>query len=180
MTHDGLALSLQSHVPGRTLIPVDKQTLVAQIIARLDAELNRYDRAARVAQADATDEQSRAENKYDTRGLEASYLAHGQSRQLVETAQARDQYLALPVRAFAADEPIGTGALVELETAHERVWYFLGPAAGGTEVVCEDREVLVITPQSPVGQHLIGKRQHDRVETGTGKTRLSYRVLSVA
>ena len=82
---------------------MDKQTLITQIIACLDAELGRYDKAARVAQAEATDEQSRAENKYDTRGLEASYLAHGQSRQLVETKQARDQYLALPLRTFAAD-----------------------------------------------------------------------------
>ena len=158
---------------------MDKQALVGLIIDRLDAELGRYDKAARVAQAEATDEQSRAENKYDTRGLEASYLAHGQSRQLVETAQARELFLALPVRAFAADEPIGLGALIELETGRERMWYFLGPAAGGAEVVCENQEVLVVTPQSPIGQRLLGKRRHDRVETGDGKARVP-RVYSVA
>ena len=158
---------------------VNKQTLIAQIIAHLDAELSRYARAARAAQADATDEQSRAENKYDTRGLEASYLAHGQSRQVIETESAREQYASLVPRHFAPGEPIGLGALIELEVGGERPWYFLGPAAGGTEVVCEKREVLVITPQSPIGRLLVGKRPPEQVETGVGKARIVYRVLAV-
>ncbi len=158
---------------------MNKQALVAQIIAHLDAELSRYARAAKAAQADATDEQSRAENKYDTRGLEASYLAHGQSMQVIETGSAREQYASLPLRAFAPDEPIGVGASIELESGGERLWYFLGPAAGGTEVVCENREVLVITPQSPIGRLLVGKRRNEQVETGVGRTRIVYRVVAV-
>ena len=148
---------------------MNKQFIIEQIIARLDAELARYAKAARAAQADATDEQSKAENKYDTRGLEASYLAHGQSRQAKETEQAREQYAATAWRAFAPDEPIETGALIALESAGERCWYFLGPAAGGTEVACENEEVLVVTPQSPLGRLLVGKRRDDRVEMGCGQ-----------
>src|SRR4030095_10484665 len=68
---------------------VDKIALVRQIIAQLDAELEGYARSARTAHAEATHEQSKAENKYDTRGLEASYLAHGQSRLAAATQQAR-------------------------------------------------------------------------------------------
>ena len=158
---------------------MNKQFVVEQILAHLDAELLRYAKAARVAHAEATDEQSRAENKYDTRGLEASYLAHGQSRQVMETEQAREQFLALPVRAFEPNEPISMGALVELEIEGEHVWYFLGPAAGGTEVVCENQEVLVITPQSPLGGLLLGKRRDDQVEMGAGRARTTYRVISV-
>ena len=61
----------------------------------LATELEGYARSARAAHAEATDEQSKAENKYDTRGLEASYLAHGQSRQAAETAEALEQFAAL-------------------------------------------------------------------------------------
>ena len=157
-----------------------KSSLIAQIIAYLDAELLRYAKAARVAQADATDEQSRAENKYDTRGLEASYLAHGQSRQALETGQAREQFVAMDVRDFDPDEPIGPGALIVLEGGGERLWYFLGPAAGGTDVVCEDEEVLVITAQSPLGRLLLGKRRGERVEMAMGPSQLAYRVAAVA
>jgi transcription elongation GreA/GreB family factor len=155
---------------------VNKQFLVAQIIARLDADLLRYAKAALATQAAATDEQSRAENKYDTRGLEASYLAHGQSRQVMDTKQAREQFASLLVRDFDSDEPISLGALVDLETEGDSSWYFLGPSAGGTELVYAGQEILVITPQSPLGRLLLGKRRGERIEMGTGGARLVYRV----
>lgn len=159
---------------------VNKPLLVGQILAGLDAELLRSTQAAREAAAGATDEQNRAENKYDTRGLEASYLAHGQSRQARETVLAREQIAAWAVRDFGPDEPVGVGALVELESAGERSWYFLAPAAGGTELVHAGREVLVITPPSPLGRLLLGKRRGEHVETGTGTARRTQRVTTVA
>ena len=152
---------------------MDKGFLVEQVLAHLDAELTRYTRAARAAQSDATDDQSRAENKYDTRGMEASYLAHGQSRQARETAQAREQFAALDRRVFAPGEPVAVGALVEVEGNGERVFYFVGPSAGGTEVVHAGQEVLVVTGQSPLGRQLLGKRAGERLSDG------SYRVASV-
>src|SRR5689334_15606079 len=63
---------------------LNKLRLIEEIITALEAELANYARSARAAHAEATDEQSKAENKYDTRGLEASYLARGQSRQAAE------------------------------------------------------------------------------------------------
>ena len=152
---------------------MDKRLLIEKILAGLDAELERYTRAARSAQADATDDQSRAENKYDTRGLEASYLAHGQSRQAMETAQAREQFVALDRRDFAPGEPVSVGALVELAGDGEHLFYFVGPNAGGTEIVHDGREVLVVTGQSPLGRQLLGKREGERLAEG------GYRVVSV-
>ena len=67
---------------------VDKKALIGKIIEQLTAELELFAKAARASHAEATHEQSKAESKYDTRGLEASYLARGQSRQLAETEQA--------------------------------------------------------------------------------------------
>ena len=158
---------------------MNKQALVEQIIAGLDAELVRYAQAAREAQAGATDEQSRAENKYDTRGLEASYLARGQSRQASETAQAREQLATLAVRDFRPDEPASVGALVELENGGERAWYFLAPVAGGTEILHEGQEVLVVTPHSPLGRSVLGKRRGEWIETGAGRAGRSHTVSRI-
>jgi len=66
---------------------LNKRAIVQKIIALLVAELEGYNRSARAAHAEATDEQCKAENKYDTPGLEASYLARGQSRQAAEVMQ---------------------------------------------------------------------------------------------
>jgi transcription elongation GreA/GreB family factor len=160
-------------------ITLNKDDLIAQIIAALAGELEGYERSARAAHEYATDEQCKAENKYDTRGLESSYLANGQARQAAEVARAMQQYDALVPRRFAPGEPIQVGAVVEVERKGERMMYFVGPGAGGTEVLGEGREVLVITPNSPVGQQLIGRKQGERVQLGVGGVGDSYRVKSV-
>lgn len=157
---------------------MNKRVLIQKIIAQLDAELAAYAVSARAAHADATHEQSRAENKYDTRGLEASYLARGQSRQAAETEQARAMFAALELRDFGPEDPIDLSALVEVERGGERDWFFIGPRAGGIEIADGKRTVLLITPQSPLGAQLVGLRQGDRFQLA----RLSGegRILSVA
>src|SRR3954469_25792175 len=118
---------------------MNKRAVIKKIVAKLMDELDVYLRAAQFSRAEATHESSKAENKYDTRGLEASYLARGQSRQAMEVVQAVEQYRALPIRPFSANDAIDLGALVEIEANGERMLYFIGPSAGGTEVTCEGR-----------------------------------------
>jgi transcription elongation GreA/GreB family factor len=149
-------------------LAVDKRAIVAAIIEQLASELRVYDNAARAAHAEATHEQSRAENKYDTRSVEASYLARGQSRQAAEIVASIEEFRRMPVRDFSAEEMIDVGALVELRAGRERAFYFVAKRAGGTEVMCEENEVLVITPQSPLGQQLVGKKQGERVKLPAG------------
>lgn len=162
---------------GRTL---DKRAIVEKIIAALAAELAGYERSARAAHAEATDEQSKAENKYDTRGLEASYLAQGQSRQAAEIAQAMQQYESLPTTPFPANAPVQVGALVELQRGRERTVYFIGPRAGGTEVESDGETILVITPQSPIGLHLMGQRQGAQFAIQLGRTVDTCRIAAVS
>ena len=159
---------------------MNKRTLLKAIIAQLQAELQTFTRAAKSARAEATDEQSRAENKYDTRGLEASYLAAGQARQVSELESAIAAFEALSDRKFTVDEAIGLGALVELEQNGEWMHYFIGPCAGGTEAVCGKCEVLVITLQSPLGGQLQGRRQGDQLELTLGGKKRQVQVISVA
>lgn len=158
---------------------MNKRALVKKIIEQLASELSLYHKAARAAHAEATHEQSKAENKYDTRGLEASYLARGQSKQAAEIIQAIEQFEKMAVREFEAKEPIDLGAFVELESDSERSFYFIGPRAGGTEILHQKKEVMVITPQSPLGQQLVGKKQGDGLQMQIGATRNEYRVVSV-
>ena len=163
---------------------LNKTAIIGKIIAALAEALEGYARCARAAHDVATDEQSKAENKYDTRGLEASYLARGQSRQATEVMQAMQQYETLPVREFARDEAVHIGALVELERAPgkkgERATYFIGPSAGGTEIESEGRHVLIITPQSPMGRQLVGLKRGGLLQVQLGGKADSYRVTSVS
>jgi len=159
---------------------VNKEALVKKIVAQLVEELERNQRAAQTAHADATHEQSKAENKYDTRGLEASYLAHGQARQMMEMESAIVAFENMDLRKFGAGDPICTGALVELEHAGERTFYFIGSKSGGMEVMHEEQVVLVITPQSPLGTQLQGKKQGDFLQFPLAGAQKQYRVMTVA
>jgi transcription elongation GreA/GreB family factor len=158
---------------------VNKRAIIKKITAKLAEELEVYFRAAQFARAEATHEQNKAEHKYDTRGLEASYLAHGQSRQAAELEAAIAEFEKLNTRPFAIGDAIGLGALVELEHGGEKSFYFLGPRAGGTEVLHDRKEILVITPQSPLGVQLLGKKAGDRPELNFGGAKQVASIVSV-
>lgn len=158
----------------------NKRALLDRLIAHLNAEVEAMTQAALATHAEATDDENKAEDKYDTRGLEASYLAHGQSKAAEEAAQALAQFRALPVRDFTAADPIGLGALVQLESRGAASYYFIGPRAGGTEVEADGATVMVITPQSPLGRQLLGRRQGDLLMLDAGGRRTESRIARVA
>jgi len=158
---------------------MNKQKLVEKIIAQLRGEAELYAKAARAAHAEATHESSKAENKYDTRGLEASYLAQGQSKQAAETAQAVHEFASLFPRHFKEGDAIDVGALVELKSKSQSAFYFVGPRAGGTEVVEDGKEILVITPQSPLGSQLIGQKQGAKIKLTIAGSNSEFRIASV-
>jgi len=158
---------------------MNKPSLIHAIVERLQEELGVYFKAAQASRAEATDPQCKAENKYDTRGLEASYLARGQSRQAAEIEGAIADFTSLQPRDFAPGEPITLGAFVVLEFEGERDAYFLGPRAGGTEVQWDQRDVTVITPQSPLGECLEGRKEGDTLTWVTGQVKRHYKVVQV-
>jgi hypothetical protein len=158
---------------------MNKVALLQMIIARLQSELAAIKAAALATHEEATHEENKAEDKYDTRGLEASYLAHGQSKAAEEAALAVSQFQALALRDFGPGEPVSLGALVVLEGGTTNV-YFIGPRAGGTEVESDGRVVMVITPQSPLGRQLVGKTKGDVLQLDLAGKRSEFRVAAVA
>lgn len=159
---------------------MNKRAIVKKIIAKLNEGMALSLKAARTAHEEATHEESKAEDKYDTRGLEAAYLAGGQARQAAETEKAIVAYESLVLDKFGPKDPIDLTALVELESDGERIFYFLGPTSGGLELNHDGKEVFVITPQAPLGQNLIGKKQGDKLKMKIGGLPVEYRVVSVS
>ena len=113
-----------------------KAQLIKLIIASLNESLEVLEKAARASHEEATHESSKAESKYDTRGLEAAYLAGGQAIQAKEILDSIKDYEALATRDFAPGEPIELTALVELDADGTPSNYFIGPRNGGLEIKC--------------------------------------------
>ncbi len=159
---------------------MNKKDIIQKIIDDLTARVALHVEAARAAHDEAVHEESRAEDEYDTRGLEASFLAAGQSRQTAETERAIREFQELDVRRFGPQDPVDLGALVDLERKGATPeLYFVGPSAGGTEVTHGKRTILVITPQSPLGEQIVGRKQGERLKIRIAGETNEYRLLAV-
>ena len=89
------------------------------------------------------------------------------------------QFEKLPLRVFSEGEGIDTGALVQLQSGRETSYYFLGPRAGGTEVLHQKNEILVITPESPLGSQLLGRKQGEKCQLQLAGEKLEHTVVKV-
>ncbi len=170
----------EPHLLRKVLVVVEKSHLRAAVLRQLQAEMALQADAAQLAREEATSEESRAENKWDTHSQEAAYLAEGQAKLAAEAGASLELYSSLPFPDLGPGDPIVLGALVELEAGGKRASYFLGPRAGGLELNVDGRAVMVVTPSSPVGRELIGKKVGDLVQSRGPAGSISQRIVSVS
>lgn len=160
---------------------MNKEDLLHKIISDLTADLRILTEASKTAHAAATHSECLTDNKYDTTGLEASYVAQGQANRAQEIRQALESYRKLALRSFDDETLIRLTAYVTVEAddgSYREV--FLGPEAGGLKLVDGDAECLVITPESPLGRALLGKVCGDEVSIGNGMSRKNFTIVAVA
>ena len=148
---------------------MNKTAVYQQMLEKLAIDLDVLQRAAQTAYEAATHEENIAENKYDTLGLEASYLATGQARRVEEIRQALKNCQAMTLTPFNPAQGIQVGALVRLEADHgNEQWLFLAPEAAGLKLDHDGRPVTVITPRAPLGAALLSKQVDDEVQITVG------------
>lgn len=139
----------------------NKEALKAELIAQLSSQLETAQRAHASAIEGATHAEARPENDKDTRGLEQSYLARGQAQRVAELEAAVAAVTALALRSFTARDPVALGALVTVDEDGELQALWLAPHGGGSLLA---GGVQVVTPSSPLGRALLGKRVDDEIE----------------
>lgn len=129
------------------------------VLAQARGDIAAVEQVTAMAIDEATNAESKAENKYDTRSLESSYVAAGQGERLLSL---RRFVSVLEAWEPAACQVVGVGALVRLDVGLRLVL----PDGGGRRVVVDGEEVVVVTPASPAGQALLGLRAGDGVTLG--------------
>lgn len=159
---------------------MNKQEIMERFIARLSDELDALTEATKKTIATATDGEHVARSKYETFGLESSYLARGQAQRVEELTFGLEQLKGLQLE--ATSKSVLLGALIRLEEVDgdEVRNLFLVPSAGGEELEVEGEMVLLITPTSPVGKSIVGKKPGDLIEMGAGFEAQRFRIESVS
>lgn len=160
---------------------MNKELILNKIISLLTEDFKILTEAARTAHAAATHEECLPDNKYDTTGLEASYVAQGQANRAQEIRHALVTYKALVAKPFDEEAPIRLTALVSLEDVNGNCRkVFLGPEAGGLKLIDGDEEYIVVTPESPLGKALLGRVCDDEVRVGQGKQQKTLTIVDVS
>lgn len=136
---------------------ISKERIVVGLLEYLERELAIAMAASREAAAYATDEESRAESKWDTQGLEASYLAAGQAVQARDWMRSIHQIRSIRELLAAPKDRAVLGALVSIVTQGFEDWYFIVPAAGGHELEIEGRLITTVTPHAPIASAMSGQ-----------------------
>ncbi len=158
---------------------MDKNKLLKLIINKLEDDFNMALEAMRATYEAATHEESKPENEYDTRGLEASYLAGAQSKRVAEIEELIYIYKNTTVKSFKSTESIATSALVELESEDKKSFIFLMPKGSGFIFPFEGKQIQLIAPSSPLGEALLGLKVGDIAIVEKGSVTKEYEVLSI-
>ena len=159
---------------------MDKKHLIASIVEKICTEMELIANAAMSAHDEATHPNEKQENQFDTPGLETSFLAEGQVKVAAELREAADSFRSLEMHEFEPDEPITLGALVKVEVRGEPNFFVLGPKAGGIEVTFDGKKVTVLTPQSPLGRKLLGRRAGETIPADPVPGARALKVISVS
>lgn len=156
-----------------------KSELLAQLAVLLRTELELLTKSAENARQAATGDESKAENKYDTRGLEASYLA-GAQKLRADELESKIQFLAeLKCKIFSRDDRIAATAVVELEESGVKTLLFLLNIGAGYDLQWDGRQVKCISTQSVIGQALMGKTIGDFIGAGPVGKEKEYEIIDL-
>ncbi len=159
---------------------MDKFLLQQHVLARLAEDLLQAEQATRTAHETATHEENVAENKYDTLGLEAAYLAAGQARRTEAIREAMATWRQFHPRPYDPSQGIQLGALVcLLDSEGKQQKLFLGPAGGSMKLVNADHVVQVVSSDAPLGRAMLGKCEGDEVWLQAAPIRQQFEVVQV-
>lgn len=157
---------------------IDKREVLALIINQLRADLSISEQAVNIARDTATHADCLGSSKYETMGLEASYLAQGQGIRLLEVERALAYFKQLTLT--ESTSMIGLSSLIVLDNVQgDQQLLWLAADAGGLKVQYAERVITVITPKSPLGKALIGKAVDDSFEISIAGKQRYYEISAV-
>jgi transcription elongation GreA/GreB family factor len=146
---------------------MDKRYLVNQLSEKLRASAQVARKAGEAAAAEAREGATPAEKREDARvALEQGSLARGQAERAKKVAAELSTLDVFRPAPLPANGPVALGAVVEVEDDSQGRTFFLAPVGAGVELVGPggDGYLSVVTPQSPVGRAVLGRRVGDTIE----------------
>jgi transcription elongation GreA/GreB family factor len=172
-------------------VAIDKHFLVQQLAACLRQSDEVARRAGEEAREAARSMATESEKKEDGRAaIEYGSLATGQTARARKVQEELAQLAAFwnrGVPRFSPQSPVALGAIVDVavdndQGSSEERTFFMLPVGAGTEITGPggDGFLSVITPASPVGRALMGRRAGDEIEVTINRETREWRLVEVS
>ncbi|MFT6067792.1 MAG: transcription elongation GreA/GreB family factor [Bacteriovoracaceae bacterium] len=156
-----------------------KEKILKILIKNVQNELDGLKAAYDSTHSLMTAPDMKSEGKYDTRGIEAGYLAGAQKARVTELETDIQMLEEIKPRSFKTTDEVAIGALVELKLNDHKKKYFISPTAGGTMLEVEGESILVISVFSPIGSEVLSLKVGDNFELETKSTPREYEIIGI-
>jgi transcription elongation GreA/GreB family factor len=148
---------------------MDKAQLVEQLVAQLEASVRAALAARDGLAAEAREGATPDEKREDARAAhQMAGLGRAQQRRAQQAIAELDSLTGFRPRPLPASAAIGVGAIVEIEDAETREGrtFFLAPVGAGAMLTGPggDGILSVVTPASPIGRAVLGRRMSEVVD----------------
>lgn len=160
----------------------NKNKIFEKIIIKVTKEVAVLERAMKSAHEDATHSETKQEGKYDTRAIEAGYLAGAQA----ERARILKSNLDLLIKLKDSNLPksgkakIGSCVCLENEdNPGDKRYYVIIPLIAGVEVEIDGKTYMSLTPESALGKKLIGRAVEDNLVLENFNSTRHMRILDI-
>lgn len=156
-----------------------KKRIVDTLINKIKEDIKQAEAASDSASEYVKEGDIKSDGKYDTRGIEAGYLAGAQQRRVEELKLELQLLEEIPVRDFSKNEEVSIGALVDIKFNGQVRKYFVAPTAGGTMINIDGVTILVISTFSPIGDAVFGTKVGEEFELETPQETRVYEVVDI-
>ncbi len=154
-----------------------KQKIVEQLKEKIKQQLKTASESFQSAKELTSSEDSKSEGKYDTRAIEAGYLAGAQKQRIDELEKELQLIESIE---FHPSNNVSIGSLIEMEFNEKNQLYFLSSTSGGTMLMVENKPILVISAFSPIGNEVVGLSCGESFELETPKETRVYTIKSIS
>jgi len=155
-----------------------KDFIKSELIALLEKELKELEEIANSVKEQALSSEMEQEDKWDTRRIEASYLAGAQAKRVEEVK--RDLNLIKNLNMIATNDVVSVSNLVKVEHEEKRTLYFMTPTFSNHIVVIEGSQYNCLSIHSPLGKELIGYEHGDIAELEAPSGIQEYEIISIS
>lgn len=156
---------------------MNKKKILENLQKRIQDELEKATSAYKTTHNHATNEELKSDGKYDTRAIEAGYLAGAQKKRVEELK--KELKLLREIDPSSSHESVCIGSIVTLTLNNIEKKYFISCTTGGSLIDIEGEHYLVVSAYSPLCSAMVGLQTGDTFEVEVGDDIREYTITDI-